>query len=192
MNTLPDEVRKPAQQSVREFEPKDALGSTSFAGDMFWYVMPSADLLPSWGLRARDRELRRFWYAVHNTLIQGAITNIINRYTQTPWEISGGRNLVKRFTEVFQEAEFGEGYDTLLSKVLLDYFTQDFGAVIEVIGAGDPSKPLKGPVLGLAHLDSLRCVATGHPQKSVPITTAYVPCRALSQLPTCKSYLAGT
>lgn len=162
MNTLPDEIKKPAQASVRDFEPKDALGSTAFAGDMFWYVMPSADILPPWGLRSRDRELRRFWYAVHNTLIQGAITNLINRYTQTPWEISGGRNLVKRFTEVFQEAEFGEGYDNFLSKVLQDYFTQDFGAVIEVIGAGDPSKPLKGPVLGLAQLDSLRCVATGN------------------------------
>lgn len=161
MNTLPDEIRKPAQQSVREFESKTSLG-TSLSGDAFLYVLPQSDILPAWGLRARDRELRRFWYATHNTLIQYAITNLIGRYTQTPWEISGGKILVKRFTEVFQEAEFGEGYDNFISKVLLDFFTQDFGAVVEIIGAGDPSKPLKGSVLGLAHLDSLRCVATGN------------------------------
>jgi hypothetical protein len=160
--TLEDAIRNAAKLSRREFEPKDSLGTTIFAGDSFFFITPQNDLKPLWGLRDGDRYNRIFFYSHHGWLHQSAITNDIKRYSQTPWEISGGRNLVRRFTEVLQEAEFGEGYDSFITKVLTDYYTQDFGAVIEVIGAGDPSKPLKGPVLGLAHLDSLRCVATGN------------------------------
>jgi hypothetical protein len=61
-----------------------------------------------------------------------------------------------------QNVEFGEGWEAFWTKVLIDYYTQDFGAVIEIIGAGSPDKPLRGQVQGLAHLDRQRCVATGN------------------------------
>lgn len=162
MTTLPPEVKKPAKESVREFEPKDSFGAGSFAGDSFFVVLPQRDILSPWGLRSRDLELRRFFYSPHGWLYQGAITNLIKRYSATPWELSGGKILTKRFTQVFQEAEFGEGYGVFITKVLTDLLTQDFGAVVEIIGGGAPDKPIKGPVVGLAHLDSLRCVATGN------------------------------
>lgn len=162
MKTLDPEERKRLQQSVREFEPPDSMGGSLFQADSFWFVSNPQDILPLWGLRASDRALREFSYAEHNTLAIGAITNLIKRYVSTPWELKGEADVTERFTDVFQNAEFGEGYSNFMTKVLWDYFTQDFGAVIEVIGAGEADKPIKGPVLGLSHLDSLRCVATGN------------------------------
>ncbi len=163
MRTLAPELKKAAQASVEEFEPPDAFGSTAFASDWFWFITPPADLLPPWGLRQRDLELRRFAYNPHNWLAIGAITNEINRYAATPWELKGGRSDTEQFTDVFQNAEFDEGYGTFITKVLWDYFTQDFGAVIEVVAGGDPNGPIGNrPVLGLNHLDSLRCIATGN------------------------------
>lgn len=162
LKTLDPEERKRLQQSVREFESPDSMGQNLFQGDTFWFVTNPQDILPIWGLRSSDRALREFSYAEHNTLAIGAIVNLIKRYVSTPWELKGEAKVTERFTDVFQDAEFGEGYSTFMTKVLWDYFTQDFGAVIEVIGGGKPDQPIKGPVLGLAHLDSLRCVATGN------------------------------
>lgn len=162
MRTLDPDERKRRQQSVREFEPPDSMGSSLFQADSFWFVTNPQDILPLWGLRASDRALREFSYAEHNTLAIGAITNLIKRYVSTPWELKGEAKVTERFTDVFQNAEFGEGYSAFMTKVLWDYFTQDFGAVIEVIGGGESDQPIKGPVLGLSHLDSLRCVATGN------------------------------
>lgn len=159
--TLTPEERKRLEFSVREFEPPTSTG-TFLYGDTFWFIQNPQDILPSWGLRTADLALREFSYAEHNWMGIGAITNLIKRYVATPWELKGETDDTEHFTSVLQNAEFSEGYGTFITKVLWDYFTQDFGAVIEVIGAGEPDQPLKGKVLGLAHLDSLRCVATGN------------------------------
>lgn len=73
------------------------------------------------------------------------------------------RRGVDHYQEVLQESQFSDGWKSFLSRVLLDYLTQDFGAAIEIIGPGEPDAPLTGAVTGLAHLDSGRCYATGNP-----------------------------
>ncbi len=147
------------RDSVRQFEPENS-GLSSLT---WWSVQSSADrLLPRWGSQERDFRLRTYWYAAHNTLVQGAISGLIKRIVSTPWEIKGGRNLTRRYQEMLQNVEFGDGWKTFWTRVLTDYYTQDFGAVVEVIGGGAPDKPIRGGVIGLAHLDRQRCVATGN------------------------------
>jgi hypothetical protein len=73
------------------------------------------------------------------------------------------RKGVEHYQEILQESHFGDGWKKFIGRVLLDYLTQDFGAVIEVIGPGDTNTALTGAVTGLAHLDSGRCYATGNP-----------------------------
>lgn len=145
--------------SVRQQEPE-----TSYGVSLSWlhFYNPADSLLPPYGSPMRDYKLREIWYTSHGTLFQGAITNLITRYTATPWEISGGRNLTRRYQELLQNVEFGEGWDVFWEKVWTDYFTQDAGAFVEVIGAGNPDKPIRGQALGLAHLDRQRCVPTGN------------------------------
>lgn len=158
--------------SVREDEPKEHLASSAF----WWYSGATNDLLPIYGDVRRDQALRQYWYACHNTLVQGAVANLVKRIKATPWEISGGTarsRLARRFQDVLQQAEFGRGYGSLLTKMLTDYFTQDAGGFVEIIGRGDKEKPLIGPVEGLAHLDRWKCVLTG----SVEHPVAYFPRR---------------
>lgn len=149
---------KPLNQSVQEQATGDKYGTSS----LFWnFYSPADGLLKPWGSKERDMQLRRYWLMTNNTLVQGAISNLIKRITATPWEISGGRNLTRRYQEMLQNAEFGAGWKDLWVKVLTDYFTQDFGGVIEVIGPGNSDKPIRGGVTGLAQLDRQRCLATG-------------------------------
>lgn len=152
--------------SVREDTPKSHLQSA-----LWWYGGRTGELLAPHGDMQRERQLRQYWQACHNTLVQGAVSNLVKRIAATPWEIVGGRNLSRRYQDMLQQAEFGMGYKVLLKKMLTDYFTQDGGGVIEIIGRGDKEKPLPGQVEGLAHLDRWRCAFTG----SVEHPVAYFP-----------------
>lgn len=148
---------KVLQQSVREDE--DAHGGIT----AMWYNSGyNTDLLPAPFSLDCDITLRRYWYAVHNTLLQGAITNLIKRVVATPWELSGGKILTRRYQDVLQNAEFGQGYKVALTKVLTDYYTQNGGGFLEIIGRGAKDKPMRGGATGIAHLDRRRCVLTGN------------------------------
>lgn len=149
------------RQSVQEHEPKESLGYTAF----FDFSSPNAGdevLLSEYGSHKRDRELRDLYRNQFNWLGQSAVTAIVHKVAQVPWQLQGGRNLTTHYQSILQEADFGDGWSDFVGKVLLDYLTCDYGAYIEIIGAGRADKPLRGRVLGIAHLDSLRCVPTGN------------------------------
>jgi 2'-5' RNA ligase len=148
-------------QSVQEHEPPTSMG----AG--FWYALPANDpledvLLPEWGLHERDRQLRLLYRNQFNWIAQSATASLIRKFTQTPWQLQGGRNLTNHFQSILQNADFGDGWSDMWSQVLLDYLTCDYGAYIEIIGAGAADGPIRGRVTAIAHLDSLRCIPTGN------------------------------
>lgn len=155
--TLPEPA---INHSVQQFRPPNDGTEFVWTG----YIQNQYDLIPPWGYSPRDVWLRRLWYNVHHTLIQGAIAGIIMKVRSTPYEISGGRNLTRQWQDIFFESEFSEGYDVLMDKFLQDLFTQSFGGVFEIIGRGRPDKPLVGQVEGVAHLDALNCRASGNPE----------------------------
>lgn len=153
---LPD--LKVLDQSVQSF-PK---GKEAYPDTIF---MDSARtvLLPAFGTKERDRVLRTWYRSDYNNLFQGAASGLIKKVTSATYELVGGRNLVNRFRPVLQFSQFGEGWKALLGRFLMDYLTQDFGAVMELIGPGAPDTELTGAVTGLAHLDAGRCWATDNP-----------------------------
>lgn len=151
------------KDSVQKFSDTTYEQSTS----MFMYSS-NYDILPRWGSRERDRALRDFWRAVHGGLYQGAISGFVKKVKATPWEIKGPPRRAKYFQDILQNANFGAGWGVFVSKLLTDYLTQDFGAVIEVIAPGDPMKPLDPvAITGIATLDSLSCGATDNPEYPV-------------------------
>lgn len=180
---------KPAiEQSVREFRPANEYGA-AVTSELFATSERRTGTLPPVGTRERDRMLRWYYRQEHNGLVQGAFAGFIKKIKSAPWAVEGDAklnvytarkptytkwveaaegiyrvNAVEHFQDVLQAAEFGSGWGNFLSMVLLDYLTQDFGAVIEVIGPGEPDQELTGAVTGLAHLDSGRCYATGNPE----------------------------
>lgn len=128
-------------------------------GDFWFDWITQPDILPAWGTRNRDRRLRQISYQVHNSLFQGAVSGLIMHIQATPWEITGGRNLARYYQSMLQNSDFHD-WETWIARLLWDFFTQDFGAVSEVIGGGKEDKPITGKVLGLAQMDSLSCAAT--------------------------------
>jgi hypothetical protein len=118
-------------------------------------------LLPPWWSENRDRALREFVYRPNNDILAGAISSMIKKFKSMNWKIEGPLRVVNREQKVLTTAEFWQGWSFWLGKVLFDYYTQDKGAFSELIGAGNPSGPIVGPVVGLAHLDARFCQLTG-------------------------------
>lgn len=136
-------------------------------GDSFWYTTQArGDYLPVWGTRARERALRAYYRHEFNWMGQSAFGGLIKKVKSAPWEIKGKRR-VTYFQQVLRQADFGRGWGSLISKVLLDYLRQDGGGFIEVIAPGNPLKAPTAPATGLAYLDSLRCLPTGDPEYPV-------------------------
>ncbi len=153
-------VQRAINNSVQtaDINKQKPVTATDGAWDM-WGVIPHAEIISPWGWRRRDRELRTLSYAVHNGLFQGAIAALIMRVQSTPWEVKGGRNLARYYQDMLQASDFHD-WETWVARELWDFFTQDFGAVTEIIGTGDASKRISGRVLGIAHMDSLSCYST--------------------------------
>jgi hypothetical protein len=157
-------IVKNEQYSVRQFSPS-AWGGMIGAGDSFGFLYPARrDLLPAWGTYECDLALRTMHYTQHNSLWGGAVQNFIEKFLSIPYEISGGRNLTFQWQDLFFEAEFGEGYDELVSKGLVDYLTLNRGWFMEKVSYGDPSTPIKegAKILGINHLDAMRIQFTGN------------------------------
>lgn len=123
-------------------------------------------LLPPWGTRAREIRLREYYRMDYNWLIRGSFAGIMKRVASTPWEINGpteGEYNAAYYQQVFRSAQFGRGWGSFV-KMGVDYLRQDVGWVAEIIAPGPADRPPTGPVMGLSHLDSVRCVPTGDPE----------------------------
>lgn len=130
----------------------------------FWMVSTSRGvILPAWGTRERERWLQAYSRHEYNWLGQIAYNAMISKAAGTPWEISGKRG-VSHFQDVLREAQFGAGWTDFVSMTLWNYFTFDTGAIWEIIGPGNPMRPMTGAVVGLRVLDTMRCVPTGDPE----------------------------
>ena len=137
------------------------------SGGVFnWFFRRADDGLtisPYWS-ELRDRQLRDFVRREGNDILQGAISSMVKWGKNLAWLVEGPNRVVNKYQETLAQSEYGEGWGILLSKVLEDYFTQDKGATIEIIGGGHPDGPLVGPAIGLAHLDSQFVQPTGDPE----------------------------
>lgn len=119
-------------------------------------------LLPAWGSRDRERQLRIYWHHDYNTLFRGAVAALIKRVQSTPYEVKAPKRYGDYWQRMLMAADFGD-WDRFVSKVLIDYSRHDQGSMVELIAPGNPNEAPTGPVTGLAVLDSVRCWPTGNP-----------------------------
>lgn len=153
-----------ASQSIKIYKQSVQANDTNVFGDaLLLGSLRTGGLLAPWGHRYRDQQLRYADVALQNTMWQSAKTTLIKKVASTPWEISGGgKILTRKFQDILQNANFGMavgGWRGFILRLGSDYLTQDFGAVIEIIGRGRPDRPIVGAPTGIAHLDSYRCQA---------------------------------
>jgi hypothetical protein len=116
--------------------------------------------LPAYWSKSRDAVLSQtmmrepFWAgAVKKTISKGATQQYDFKFKER------NRMSAERFRELFKTSNGRQGFKHLLNQGLQDYFLTDNGFFIE-IDREDNSKP-GSRIIGLYHLDSLRCWRTG-------------------------------
>jgi hypothetical protein len=164
-NELNTNGHNKAMSDVENLSIQRRVDDRNNGGVYSWYFQRPADgltIAPYWS-QQRDKQLREFPRMEGNDILAGAIASMVKWGKNLAWLVEGPQRVVNRYQEVIATSEFGDGWGALISKVLEDYFTQDKGATIELIGGGRPDGPLVGPVLGLAHLDAQFIQPTGDP-----------------------------
>ena len=121
------------------------------------YMSGVADLFPIWGTqpRTRDAMLRAFWPT--EPLLASAIWTIVSKYASYRWILQGPARTSKIYQNILQGADFGRGWQSLMTKVLIDLLTQDNGSFIEIVRMADNPT---SPAIALNHLDAGQCIRT--------------------------------
>ncbi len=143
----------PTNSVIKEPPP-----NTSPASDLVVYLASAADEIAPWGTRPaqRDKQLRDFWHT--EPILASSVYSTASRYAAFGWHLEGPDRMVNIVTKLLNAVEFGQGWIQLMMKVLIDLFTQDNGAFIEVIRQSDSPT---SPVMSLNHLDANKCIRTG-------------------------------
>lgn len=155
--------------------------------DVLAMFLKAGDLLPAWWSRARDIELSRFWPKIDH--VASAFSMFASKTASIPVKIVPRDSSIKAHDKqaeyynsiILNGSDYGKGWHASTGpKFIIDFISQDNGGFIEVIGDApmvrdpitqklrkDYSKPIQGPVLGFAHLDSQRCQRTSNPEYPV-------------------------
>lgn len=137
------------------------------------FLAQGAGLIAPWWSKRRDVDLARFWPQCSH--LAGAYYTLQSKLTAVPFRIEprdpavkAHRDMAEYYQGVLEEeSEFGQGWQTLWGMALQDLWQYDNGFFLEVIGDGNKAGPIRGPALGLAHLDASRCQRTGNIQYPV-------------------------
>lgn len=167
--------RETISQTVQDF-PKNIEGA---GGMVFtWNIASAADQITPWGrsVMQRDRQMRDFFPT--EPYLAGAVTNVGMRAASLQWEIKGPPKIAQATTDMLLSALGRDvfGWANFMLLFSQDLNVQDNGAFIELVRdpGVDANSKFKGPlapVLGIAHLDSNRCVRTGNPEYPIKYTS---------------------
>lgn len=131
------------------------------------WMANAGGIIAPWWSTTRDRQLREFWKKSDH--LSGAVYTMTAKMTAIPNKVIARDTSIKAhveeaaaITDALQGAvEFGAGWNEFYGKSIEDLLTQDNGWFAEVIGNGDPSGPIIGRAVSVAHLDAWRCTRTG-------------------------------
>jgi hypothetical protein len=147
----------------------EALADPDSGSSFFSWITKTGDLIPGWWSTARDRKLASVWkesnhlsIAVYNTQakIVGIPPVIVPRDATNDSHLDQAEKLQE---VLFTSSDFGQGWAITYAKFIESLITQDNGAFLEIIGEGHPAGPILGAPISIRHLDSSRCIRTGHP-----------------------------
>ena len=129
---------------------------------VFW-LASLGDTIPPWGTLGRDAKLEEFWRT--EPMLAGAVASMAFKLSSLDFKLKGPPLKVKRCTDMLRNADFGMGWVNFVTKISTDVLTTDNGAFIEILRRkrNDPT----APVLGIAQMDSSRCIRTGDP--NIPV-----------------------
>lgn len=121
-----------------------------------------AHVLPPIWDPTRQSVLSKIGMHPQNGLYQGALSGLARDLAGAPWEITGKRR-AGWYQDILLNANKGKGWANFIQSWARSYHNCDDGAVVEIIGRGNPSKELeREAITGIATLDPLRCYFTGN------------------------------
>jgi hypothetical protein len=179
MTTAPASIDELHNQSVTKYDnvyTPPALDPSATGGVLSFYfplqygkfatILPF-DLPPRW-TRKRDYILAST--IDHNVMWADAVSWAISKQVSLDWSVedtSGSERRTERARSLMLQANMGKGWVNFLTQHLSDYCLCDNGAFVEVIWSTldirrgrDGSILPAGRVLGIQHLDSVRCTRT--------------------------------
>lgn len=146
---------KVAQASIQgRAVPLEGYGSPV---TLLFYMAQTADGIDKWWTPKRDSQLREAWKT--EPIMAGAVYSMVAKLKTLEYALDGPPRQVSRFQPVLANAEFGKGWGNLMDKSCQDFLTVDRGVFWELIRP-DNDDP-RSPIIGVAHLDALRCTLTG-------------------------------
>lgn len=114
---------------------------------------------PAWGDRTRDAWLRRIW--PKEPYLAGVINSVVAIDKNRGWTLTGGRNQVRRFLNVFHNQFYYApdlvGWRMAFGGSSQAYWSSDLGSVTEIGRNGQD-----GPLDSLYFLDPAACRLTGN------------------------------
>ena len=115
---------------------------------------------PPWWTPQRDFTMRSS--ILHEGMWAAAIAIAISKISALSWEIDSESTMrAKKIQEMLLESDGHRvGWVGFLAKQLRDFLTTDNGAFTEIVRS---SSAVGSQIIGLRHLDSLRCIRTGDP-----------------------------
>lgn len=145
----------------------ETLPGGAVTGNLVISIASAADTIVPWGANfvQRDAQLRSFWPT--EPYFASALFTTVSQYTAFAWALVGPHRSVRISQEMFNNCQLGRGWESLLEPFLVDYFTQDNGAFMEIVRLEDDPR---SPVIALNHLDSAKCARTGRHQAPVIYT----------------------
>lgn len=179
MTTAPASIDELHSQSITKYDnyyQDPSLAPTAPGGVLQFYfplqygktatILPF-DLPPRW-TRRRDYILSST--IDHNTMWADAVSWAISKQVSLDWSVedtAGSERRTERARQLMLQANMGRGWTNFLTQHLTDYCLTDNGAFVEVIWSTldvrrgrDGSIIPAGRVLGIQHLDSVRCTRT--------------------------------
>jgi hypothetical protein len=124
------------------------------------------DLVPGVYSKQRDKVLSST--IKYDPYWNGAVKKAIAKGVTQQWDFKfndRNRATAERLQELFKASNGRRGFKHFLIQHLQDYFLTDNGAFIE-LDREDNNKP-GSKIIGIYHLDSLRCYRTGDPDRPV-------------------------
>lgn len=159
------QARETSFHSLPDFDIQ-FLSNDLYSGIIF-RTGDAAERIPRWSIYPgiRDSLMREFWK--EEPIISGAIYSFIAKMKSLPRRVVGEGPSADYATDLFNRADMGNGWMTLLEKTVQDLLTQDNGFFWELVGRGNPDGPLVGPPTEVNYLDPALCYRTFDPDYPV-------------------------
>jgi hypothetical protein len=132
----------------------------TFDGPQIFFLMEryANEILP-WGggtYKARDAQLRSF--ITEENIFASALGIVCSRNATFGWHLNGSPRTLRRMQDILETADRGHGWESLIVKTSIDLYSQDAGAVWELVREEDSES---SPIIAINHLDIARCYHTG-------------------------------